>query len=121
MKSTQDLRIYQKGNSDNVWLVGEKDVVKVACDEIDQRNSGAHSGDTEHDSEESRENLELTEIHLSQQEHAVIHLYKLWDVGCLKKSHIHMQKNENPNFKIKICVENNTEPNIIAIFFLINS
>ena len=109
MKSTQDLRIYQKGNSDNVWLVGEKDVVKVACDEIDQQNSGAHSGDTEHDSEESWENLELTEIHLSQKEHAAIHLYKLWDVGCLKKSHIHNQKDENPNFKIKIYVENNTE------------
>ena len=109
MKSTQDLRIYQKGNSDNVWLVGEKDVVKVACDEIDQRDSGAHSGETKRDLEESWENLEDTEIPLTRQEQAVIHLYKLWDVGYLKKNHIHMQKDENPNFKIKICVENNTE------------
>jgi hypothetical protein len=30
-------------------------------------------------------------------------------VEYLKKNHIHMQKDENPNFKIKICVENNTE------------
>ena len=109
MKSTQDLRIYQKGNSDNVWLVGKKDVVKVACDEIDQRDSGAHSGETEHDLEESWENLEVTEIPLTRQEQAVIHLYKLWDVEYLQKSHIHVQKDEKPKFEIKICVENNTE------------
>ena len=109
IKSTQHLRIYQKGNSNDVWLVGEKDVVKVACDEIDQHNSGAHSGETEHDLEGSWENLELTEIHLSQQEQAVIHLYKLWDVEYLKKNHIHIQKDENPNFKIKISVDSNTE------------
>ena len=109
MKSTQDLRIYQKGNSDNVCLVEEKDVVKVACDEIDQHNSGAHSGETKRDLEGSWENLEVTEIPLTQQEQAVIHLYKLWDVEYLKKNDIYMQKDENPNFKIRICVENNTE------------
>ena len=109
MKSTQDLRIYQKGNSDNVWLVGEKDVVKVACDEIDQCNSGAHSGETERDLEGSWENLGVIEIHLSQQEQAVIHLYKLWDVEYLQKSHINVQKDEKPKFGIKIFVENNTE------------
>jgi hypothetical protein len=30
-------------------------------------------------------------------------------VEYLKKNDIHMQKDENPNFKIKIWVENNTE------------
>ena len=109
MKSTQNLRIYQKGNRDNVWLVGKKDLVKVACDGIDQRNSGAHSEETERDLAGSWENLEVTEIPLTQQQQAVIHLYKLWDVEYLKKNHIHMQKDENPNFKIKIFVENNTE------------
>jgi hypothetical protein len=37
-------------------------VVKVACDEIDQRDSGAHSGETKRDLEESWENLEDTQI-----------------------------------------------------------
>jgi hypothetical protein len=109
MKSTQALRIYQKGNSNDVWIAGEKDAVNVACHEVDRLNSGAHSGDTEHDVEESWENIGLTEIHLSQQEQAVIHLYKLWDVECLKKSHIHIQKDEKQKFKIKIFVESNTE------------
>ena len=109
MKLTQDLRIYEKENSNDVWLVGEKDAVKVANLEIDQLNSGAHSGDTEHDLEESWENLELTEIPLTQQEQAVIHLYKLWDVEYLQKSHINVQKDEKPKFEIKIFVENNTE------------
>jgi hypothetical protein len=64
-------------------------VVKVACDEIDQRNSGAHSGETKRDLGGSWENIEVTEIPLTQQEQAVIHLYKLWDVEYLKKNDIH--------------------------------
>ena len=109
MKSTQALRIYQKGNSNDVWIAGEKDAVNVACHEVDRLNSGAHSGDTEHDLEGSRDNLELTEIHRSRQEQAVIHLYKLWDVERLKKNYIHIQKDEKQKFKMKIFVESNTE------------
>lgn len=93
-------KVYQVQN-DDFWIVGQRNVVDAVAKTQLSNDSSTESDTNNADINQSWVNLELIDVHLTEEEQAIIILHDLWQLPSLKKELVKIEKDDE-KFTVRV-------------------
>lgn len=105
-KSAEKFKCYSGYNEQTVWLAGEKETIDKVIKEFEKESCIVECGsDPGVKIDKLPKETPFWEVELTEDQQALIYLYRLWDSAVLKRNQIQIKKNDETYFSASLQIQ----------------
>lgn len=104
--SAEKFKIYSACNEQTVWLAGEKETIDKVIQEFEKESYFVANGsDAGVENDKQPKETAFSKVELTEEEQALIYLYRLWDSTVLHRNKILIKKNDDTYFLASLQIQ----------------
>lgn len=109
---SEKFKFYSASNEQTVWLAGEKETIDNVIKEFEKEPFFVGNGsDPGVENDKQPKETPFCEVELTEDEQALIYLYRLWDSASLKRNQIRIKKNDETYFSASLQIQSDKTDN----------